>query len=642
MAAHDDRSGAWRAAQISKDLETGFGSHQAGDYDRAEVCYRRVLRRAPNQVDALHLLGVIAHERGRNDYAVQLISRALAGAPNFADAHQNLGNALQALGRLDEAAASYRAAIALKPELAQAHSNLAAVLNRQGLHEAALEGSTRALELMPDLVNAHIHHGVALTGQRHFAAAEAAYRRALALAPDNPEALSNLGQVLTELKRPDEALACHRRAIELLPDNATACYRLGAAEFYSGDPHASEATCRRAIALDPNYARAWSGLGQMLRSLGRFDEARSCLRHALELDPELPDAYAGLAILGQRAGGEEQLRRLHALLALPDHPAATRIDEGFALGMLLDNADRCDEAFPCFAQANSLYRQMLAASGELDDRGATRQQVDNLIKSCTPDLYSMIEDDRNRSEAPVFIVGMPRSGTSLVEQIAATHSCVSGAGELPDIGRMVDMVQAHGRERRGAEMDPDFARGLSDDYIARLEKLGNRAMRVIDKMPDNILHLGLIAVLFPGARVIFCRRDLRDNCLSCYFRRFDQPIPWAYDLVDCGLRALEIERLADHWRGVLPLRMITIDYEALVADLAGESRRLIEFLGLDWEPACLDFHKTERPVLTASGWQVRQPLFTRSIGRWRHYQSHLGPLLEVLAQGGASPVNGWG
>ena len=150
-------------------------------------------------------------------------------------------------------------------------------------------------------------------------------------------------------------------------------------------------------------------------------------------------------------------------------------------------------------------------------------------------------------------------------------------------------------------------------------------------MPDNVLHLGVAALLFPGARVVFCRRDLRDICLSCYFRHFSEPMAFAQDLADCARRALEIERLADHWRNVLPLRMHTIDYEALVADLEGESRRLIAFLGLDWEPACLEFHKTERPVLTASGWQVRQPLYPHSVGRWRHYERHLGPLLQVLA-----------
>ena len=186
----------------------------------------------------------------------------------------------------------------------------------------------------------------------------------------------------------------------------------------------------------------------------------------------------------------------------------------------------------------------------------------------------------------------------------------------------------------GRETDPGLAHRLANEYIERLKSLGNGADRVIDKMPDTILHLGLVTLLFPSARIVFCRRDPRDVCLSCYFLPFNQLLPWAYDLVDCGFRALEIERLADHWRRVLPMRMLTIDYESLVADLEGESRRLIEFLGLDWEPACLEFYKTERPVRTSSGWQVRQPLYTSSVGRWRKYEKHLGPLLEVLAAAG--------
>src|SRR5271170_757774 len=628
---YHERYSALRMAQIARDLETGAAYHRAGQQDRAESLYRKILRRAPNHVDALNLLGVIAHERGRHEYAVQLASRAVAGLPTFPDAHLNLGNALQALGRLDEAVASYRITIGLKPDLAKAHSNLATALNQQGSHADALASADRAAELMPDLFEGHFNRGVALTASRRFAEAEAAYRKSLDLQPERPEALSDLGHVLVELKRPEEAASCHRKTVELVPTNAKFHYRLGAAQFYLGDPHVSEASCRRAVSLDPNYAQAWSGLGQILRSLGRFDEARSCLGHALELDPELPDAYAGLAILGQRGGGAEQLRRLRALLTELGNPVGTRIDAGFALGMLLDNADGYDEAFPCFAQANGLYHEVLASSGELHDAAGLRRQVDGLIESCTPDFFSMVEGEGNPSEAPVFIVGMPRSGTSLVEQIAATHSHVSGAGELPDIGSIVNALQIHGHGRREDELDPDLGRRLADGYVGRLASLGNGAQRVIDKMPDNILHLGLVSVLFPRARIIICRRDLRDTSLSCYFRRFDQPIPWAYDLADCGSRALEIERLADHWRNVLPLPTLTIDYEALVADLAGESRRLIEFLELDWEPACLDFHKTERPVLTASGWQVRQPIYDRSVGRWRKYEQHLGPLLKVLS-----------
>jgi tetratricopeptide (TPR) repeat protein len=632
MSARAGQEAARRTTGIPRELETGFAHHRAGRYDRAEASYRRVLRKNPDNVEALSLLGVIAHERGHHDYAIQLLSRALANRPDFADAHLTLGRSQFALGRPDEAAASYRRAIELNPDLALAHCNLSGLLSVRGDYEAALESADRAARLMPELAPAFANRGVALGGLRRFAEAETAFRKALALAPHTAEVLTDLGQMLTDLQRFDEAIACHQQAVALQPDNAIAHYRLAAALFYAVDPYGSEASCRRAVTLNPDFAVAWSGLGQILKALGRFDEARSCFLRAIELDPESADAHAGLAMMGHRTGGEEQLDRLRALLASPERPERLRIDAGFALGMLLDNGDRCEEAFAAFATANELHRKWLAASGAIFDRAGLRQHVDGLIASCTPELYSAVEGDGNPSEVPVFVVGMPRSGTSLVEQIAASHSRVYGAGELKDIGAIVEAVQEHGRSRPADELDPDLARRLADRYEARLRLLGRGAIRVVDKMPDNIVHLGLIAVLFPGARVIFCRRDSRDTCLSCYFSRFDDAIAWSCDLGDSGVRALEIERLASHMRQVLPLRMLTIDYEALVADLEGQSRRLVDFLGLDWEPACLEFHKTKRPVLTASGWQVRQPLFTHSVGRWRRYQRHLGPLLSVLEQ----------
>jgi tetratricopeptide (TPR) repeat protein len=545
----------------------------------------------------------------------------------------NLGSALQAMGRLSEASASYRTAIALKPDLALAHYNLSTLLNAQGAYAEAVDSATRAIELMPTLIDAYVHVSVGLTGQRRFAEAECTLRRALALQPGRPETLSELGRVLTELTRYDEAVACHRRAIALRPDNAMMHYLLGSATVYAGDPHSGEAIFRHALALNPKLAIAWTGLGQVLRVLGQFEKAQVCFRRALELDSTLPYADTGLAFIGHQADDEAQLERLHAHLVRPDLPVGIRIDAGFALGKLLDNADRFDEAFPCFTTANALHRRQLIAAGQGFDLAALRQQVDGLIAQCTPGLYAAVEGSGNPSQMPVFIVGMPRSGTSLVEQIAASHTQVFGAGELRDVGSIADALEAHARDCVAQELDPDLAGRLAGAYVAKLLSLGAGKARVIDKLPDNILHLGMVGVLFPSARIIFCRRDPRDTILSCFFRKFDAEISWAYDLVDCGHRALEIERLAEHWRRVLPQRLLTIDYETLVGDLEGESRRLIEFLGLDWEPACLEFYKTDRPVLTASGWQVRQPLYTQSVGRWRHYERHLAPLLEILAAG---------
>jgi hypothetical protein len=237
---------------------------------------------------------------------------------------------------------------------------------------------------------------------------------------------------------------------------------------------------------------------------------------------------------------------------------------------------------------------------------------------------------------------MPRSGTSLVEQIAASQSQVFGAGELRDIGDLAEQLGPVIAEiRSGCEVNTsksaakhrNTVRRLGDAHLEHLKALGGRAERVIDKMPDNVFKLGAIATLYPGARVIFCQRDPLDTCLSCYFQKFTAgQLVFSYDLTDCAKRYLETERLMAHWHQVLPLKWLDVEYEALVADLEGQSRRIITFLGLDWEPACLEFHRTARTVTTASAWQVRQPLYGRAVARWRKYQDHIAPLLDLLMQ----------
>jgi tetratricopeptide (TPR) repeat protein len=634
MASPEDKRNARRAAGLSRTVRAGLAHHQAGRLDRAEALYRKALEKDPDHADALHLLGVIAYQSGQIGPAIELIERALPALTELPDAHLNHGNVLQKAGRLAEAGESYRRAIALNPDYGIAHSNLASALNNQGLFEAGLESARRAVELIPGFLAAHVNCAAALIGLERFAEAEAPLRRALDLMPDRAETHRDLGVTLAELGRFDEAVSCHQRAIALNPNDASMHYALAATLYQVNDPAGSEASFRRAVSLAPYNATAWQGLGDVLRTSGRFEEALSCFRRALELDPDLARAHRSLAVTGHQASDEAQLQRLRALLASRKRPVSDRITAGFALGMLLDNADRYDEAFPCFAEANALRRQQQAEAGQRFDAEALRSEVDHLIRIAAPALFSALAAWGNPSETPVFVVGMPRSGTSLVEQIAASHSRVFGAGELKEINGIWDALSAHNGGGPIAKWDAVFARELADRHVAHLQALGGGAARVIDKMPDNIFFLWLIAALFPSARVILCQRDPRDICLSCYFHRFTEGHPYAYDLADCGLRALEVDRLSTHWLRVLPLEMMAIDYEELVADLEGESRRLIQFLGLDWEPACLDFYRTERPVFTASTWQVRQPLYTRSVGRWRCYERHLGPLLEVLEQGG--------
>ena len=635
MATPSEQHDAGRTAEVLRDFQAAYAHDQAGHRDRAEALYRKVLQKAPDHADALLLLGLIALERGRHQRAIQLIRRALAIVPDFPAANANLGSALKAMGKRTEAVEAYNRAIALKPDYAVAHSNLAAVQIEQGAFAAGLASAERALVLSPKLVEAHLNRADALMRQRRFEEAETSLRRAIELMPGRAASHSRLGAVLAELGRFDEAIACHRQAIALQPNDALLHCALGSSLLQAGNLEKSETSFRRAVSLDRDLAQAWHWLGNTLLVRGRLEDALSCCRRAIAIDPDLADAYEALSYSGQSAD-EAQVKHLAALLADADRPLSDRIAAGFAAGGFLDNAGRHDEAFSRVAAANALHRHLLAEAGECFDPDALAREVDGVIKRSTPALFSAAAGWGNRSELPVFIVGMPRSGTSLVEQIAASHSHVFGGGERKDIFRIAEAVLGQNRDRPIEEWGMDFARQLADQHIADLQRLAGRASRVTDKMPDNILHLAIIAVLFPAARIIFCRRDPRDNCLSCFFQRFGEGNAFAYDLADCARRLLEIERLAKHWRQVLPLATLTVDYEALIANPEAESRRLIEFLGLDWEPGCLDFHRTERPVFSASLWQVRQPVFNRSVGRWRHYRRHLQPLFEVFAPGGCA------
>ncbi len=616
-------------------MRAGFAHHQSGRLRRAEALYRKALQKDPDDANALHLLGVVAYQCGQVGTALRLIERALPGLPDLPDVHLNYGNALRETGKLAEAVASYRRALALKPDYAMAHNNLAAAFNQQEEFAAGLASSERAIAVIPEFFGAYANHAAALMGLERFAEAEGPLRRALDLAPDRAQTHRDLGWVLAKLGRCEEAVASLEQAIALDPDDPTTHFALGTTLYLRKDLPGSEARLRRAVALAPDYTAAWHELGTVLRSLGRFDEALMCFGRAREIDPDWPEVYRSLAVTGQQFTDDAQLRRLEAVLKNRERSVSDRISAGFALGMLLDNAECWDEAFPCFAEANALHRQQRAQAGERFDIAVLRRQVDHLIELARPDVFSAGAPWGNPSQAPVFIVGMPRSGTSLVEQIAASHSRVFGAGELHELGRIWQTLLAHNRGRPVENWDAAFAQRLADRHVASLQALGKGAVRVIDKMPDNIFFLWIIAALFPSARIILCRRDARDVCLSCYFHHFTEGHLYAYNLADCGGRAVEIDRLAAHWSKVLPLEILAIDYEKLVADPQAESRRLIEFLGLEWEPSCLDFHRTVRPVLTASAWQVRQPLYRRSIGRWQRYAPHLSTLLDLLAQSGA-------
>jgi len=481
-------------------------------------------------------------------------------------------------------------------------------------------------------------------------AAEAGYRNILTAVPDHPDAVRLLGEVLLDRGKAREAVVVLRRLARLQPDHFGTYYTLGSAFRMTNDLDSAIEAFQTAIRLNPDFAGAHHGLGLVFRSLEREQDAASCFQLAVKCKPDWAAAWKDLgliqAILGDLPKAAEALQRAVSLdpglgearrhlaaingaespASMPasqNLPVAARIEWLFAKGREEDQANRFDAAFSCFEQANLLLRGLQRQAGIEYNRARMSGDVDQLIATFNPAAFRTAQMLGNASEQPVFILGMPRAGSTLFEQIAASHSQIAGIGERKGIGAIANRLGWRPSARWTAAAMQHEASG----YLQALQAAGGDALRIIDKMPDNIFQLGLIATLFPNARVIFCERDPRDISLSCYFQHFSEPLAFDTDLDDIAHRLMEIGRLTTHWCNVLPLRFMTMSYEALLADPEGESRRMIAFLGLDWEPACLEFHQTIRPVRTASWAQVRQPLYQRAQGRWRSYAPHIAPLL---------------
>ena len=611
-------------------LAAALADHEAGRIERAEAGYRAVLRDDPDEPDALNLLATLLLERGELDPAIALLTRALLMEPDFPEALSNLAQARRQAGDATAAEALARRAIRRDPELAEAHFNLGRALIDLGNDAGAAVALRQADALAPGQVETLVHLGNAFGRLSDHAAAADTLAAVLTVAPDRVDVMINLGIALTVLGRLEAALHWLDQAAARQPDNAAVHAARATTLRRRQDLAGSIAASRRALELAPERADIWLRLSSNLAAIGQFAEAEACCRRALTLEPDSAAARRELVAIGRHAADAAELPRLRAILDDPTAPRQQRIAAGMAAGALLDKAGAYDDAFAAYAAANRLIRAGWAQLGAPSDNAALHRYADQAIASFTPERFAMTAGWGDPSELPVFIVGMPRSGTSLVEQIAASHKRVFGAGERRDISAIVRGLNRGATHAPPESWDRGAVRHAAAEYVAGLRALDRDAARVIDKMPGNCLLLGQIAILLPRARVIVCRRDPRDACLSCHFQLFADGLAWSTDLGELAERAREIDRLLAHWRAVVKLPILEVRYEELVGDLEAQSRRLIDFLGLEWDPACLDFHTTERAVLTASAWKVRQPLYHSSVGRWRHYQAHLGPLLEGL------------
>ena len=618
------------STELDQLLEAALAAHAQDDLLRAEALYRDALQADPDSPDALNLLGALLQDTGRVAASLPLIQRAIELEPEFPEALTHLARGLASLGRYEEAIAAAGRAVALDPALAEASHQLGIAGAALGRYAQALDALRRHPGAFPGAAEALALIAQAAQRANDHAAAAEAWRALLGIQPDRLDAVLNLGVAEGHLEHLDASLAILQRAVAAAPTDYAARRALAITYHRRSDAVALLGVCGDLLRDQPDDLDMLSLLAAAYIWLGRFDEASGVCLRALALQPDYANAQQQLISIraqGQSAAGASDLSRRLLDEALP---ITERIAAGFAAGKALEQLDRYDAAFQAFDAANRLAHARLAASGRAFDRGLLSRYVDWARSAFAPGVFSQWRAFGHATDLPVFVVGMPRSGTSLVEQIAASHPLVHGAGEREEMRAIVSRVGGNG-ERRPAAWDWPRARAETERYVALLRDLGGPARRVIDKMPDNIQLLGQISLLFPNAKIVVCRRDPRDVCLSCFTNNFQDTLNWTTDLEDCAFRHGEILRLLNHWQQVIPPgRVLEVTYETLVANLEAEGRRLIGFLGLDWDPACLDFHMTKRVVTTASAWQVRQPLYQSSVGRWRRYRAHLGPMLAVL------------
>ena len=576
----------------------GCALRELGRYEEALASYDKAIKLQPAYAMAYNNRGVVLYALNRHEEALKSYDRSLTLQPGYAMAYNNLGVTLHEIKRYEEALISYNQAIALKHNYAEAYNNRCNTLFLMNRHSEALASCDRALALKRDYAKAHNNRGFILKELRRFDEALASYDKSIELDPVYFMAHNNRGLLLQEMKRYDEALANYDKAIELNPDHAEAYNNRGDALVSKGDMQGAEAMFLKALELKPDYANPLFSL----TGIRTYDNA------------DHPDC-----------------KNIQYLLDSPD--ASTHDQEFlyFSLGKIYDDCGLYDTAFENYRQANQLCNDKVSYNPS-----KVTQMTDLTMEVFSKEFLVKPPAFASDSLRPLFIVGMQRSGTTLMASILSNHRAIDTAGELltmmdftlqlPNlIGNKIPYPQA------AKHLTPAIAAPLIQKYEQRLMRDADaQTSFIIDKYPLNFQHLGLIAMLFPKARVIHCTRHPLDTCLSNYFQRFFLDYSYSFDLSNIGHFYGEYTRLIEHWRKVLPLAMIDVSYEEMIRDTRQTTGKILDFLGLEWDECCLSPHANPRPVETASKWQVRQPIYDQSIGRWRHYDKYLEPLKEML------------
>ncbi|CDX31089.1 conserved hypothetical protein [Mesorhizobium sp. ORS 3359] len=454
------------------------------------------------------------------------------------------------------------------------------------------------------------------------------FARAVAEEPQNPYYHLSLGETYLRLSEFSPAIEHIKHALALKPDLVEAICALGNAYNSFDKGELALPLFEKALRINQDHPVARLGLPRALASLGRMDEAAVHLKAAIERRIAVPAAYNALVHTRKYLEEPPELAAILTELQNPEHGSEGAPALHHAAGKVLNDLRRYRGAMDHFKQGNQY------GTGKFNLE-AQRRWVDATIETFTPELVASMAAFGNPTEVPVFVVGMPRSGTTLTEQICASHPSVHGAGELSKLARTASGLGLNDRSNPDlgksiASMTPELTKTLADGHLAYLRERAPEALRIVDKMPHNFEQIGLVGILFPNARIIHCRRDAIDNCISCFVLQFNEAHSYSADLKTLGLYYREYDRLMRHWSKVLPGRIFENHYETLIENQEEQSRRLIDYLGLPWDEACLRFFDRAGSVNTYSNWQVRQPIYKSSVKRWKNYESEIQPLIDAL------------